>query len=70
MEAMSRNPEEIARMLRKAESIAICSHVNPDGDTLGAAAAMKITLENITTVRATRITHTVIRVIWVRSERI
>ncbi len=47
MEAMSRNPEEIARMLRKAESIAICSHVNPDGDTLGAAAAMKITLEKL-----------------------
>lgn len=47
MEAMRRNPEEIARVLRNAETIAICSHVNPDGDTLGAAAAMKIALNKL-----------------------
>ena len=44
---MRRNPEEVARMLREAETIAICSHVNPDGDTLGAAAAMKIALNKL-----------------------
>lgn len=44
---MRRNPEEIARVLRNAETIAICSHVNPDGDTLGAAAAMKIALNKL-----------------------
>ena len=44
---MRRNPEEIARMLRNAETVAICSHVNPDGDTLGAAAAMRIALNKL-----------------------
>ena len=44
---MRRNPEEIARVLRNAATIAICSHVNPDGDTLGAAAAMKIALNKL-----------------------
>ena len=44
---MKRNPEEIARMIRDAGTIAICSHVNPDGDTLGAAAAMKIALNKL-----------------------
>ncbi len=44
---MRRNPEEIARMIREASTIAICSHVNPDGDTLGAAAAMKIALNKL-----------------------
>jgi len=44
MKAMSRNPEGIARLIREAESVAICSHVNPDGDTLGCAAAMRLAL--------------------------
>ena len=47
MEAMRRNPEAVARMIREAESVAICSHVCPDGDTLGAAAAMKIALNKL-----------------------
>jgi phosphoesterase RecJ-like protein len=44
MKAMSRNPEAIARMIRQAQTIAVCSHVNPDGDTLSCAAAMRIAL--------------------------
>ena len=44
MEAMRRNPDGIARMLREAETIAVCCHVNPDGDTLGSAAAMRLVL--------------------------
>ena len=47
MGPMRRNPEGIARMIREAESIAICSHVCPDGDTLGSAAAMKIALNRL-----------------------
>lgn len=44
---MSRNPEAIVRMIREADSIAVCSHVNPDGDTLGCAAAMRLALIRI-----------------------
>ena len=44
MEAKSRNPEAIARMIRDAQKIAVCSHVNPDGDTLSCAAAMRLAL--------------------------
>ena len=44
MEAMTRKPEAIARMIREAQTIAVCSHVNPDGDTLGSAAAMRLAL--------------------------
>ena len=44
MEPMSRNPEEISRLIREADKIAVCSHVNPDGDTLGCAAAMRLAL--------------------------
>ena len=45
MEAMGRNPEEIARCIREAQTIALVSHVNPDGDTLGSAAAMRLVLQ-------------------------
>ena len=41
---MKRNPEAIAGLIREAKTIAICSHVNPDGDTLGCAAAMRLAL--------------------------
>ena len=41
---MSGNPEAIARMIREARTVAVCSHVNPDGDTLGCAAAMRLAL--------------------------
>ena len=44
MEAKSRNPEAVARMIREARKIAVCSHVNPDGDTLSCAAAMRLAL--------------------------
>ncbi len=44
MEAKSRNPEAVARMIREAQKIAVCSHVNPDGDTLSCAAAMRLAL--------------------------
>ena len=44
MTMMSRNPEAIARMIRDAQRIAVCSHINPDGDTLGCATAMRLAL--------------------------
>ena len=44
MTGMSRNPEGIAEAIRKARRIAVCSHINPDGDTLGCAAAMRLAL--------------------------
>ena len=47
MKVMNRDPEGIARMIREAETIAVCSHVNPDGDTLGCAAAMRLALMKI-----------------------
>ena len=46
MESMGRNPEKIAECIRKAGSIAIASHVNPDGDTLGSATAMYLALKS------------------------
>lgn len=39
-----RNPEAIAEVIREAGSVAICSHVNPDGDTVGSALAMRLAL--------------------------
>lgn len=47
MAATSRKPEEIARLIRHAGTIAICSHINPDGDTLGSAAAMALALKGM-----------------------
>ena len=41
---MSRNPEAVTRLIREARTIAVCSHINPDGDTLGCAAAMRLAL--------------------------
>ena len=41
MNGTNSNLEGIARAIREAETIAVCSHVNPDGDTLGCAAAMR-----------------------------
>ena len=45
MEAKRRNPEAVARCIREARTIAVVSHVNPDGDTIGSAAAMRLILE-------------------------
>ena len=42
-----RDPEGIARALRGAESVAVCSHINPDGDTIGAALAMRLMLQGM-----------------------
>ena len=47
MSGMSRNPEAIAEAISKAQRIAVCSHVNPDGDTLGCADAMRLALEKL-----------------------
>ena len=41
---MKRNPEAVAEAIREARKIAIVSHVNPDGDTIGCAAAMRLGL--------------------------
>ncbi len=40
-----RDPEGIARVISGAGSVAICSHINPDGDTIGSALAMRLVLE-------------------------
>lgn len=44
MEPKNRNPEAVARLIREARTVAVCSHINPDGDTLGCAAAMRLAL--------------------------
>ena len=41
------SPEKIVRMIQEAQTIAICSHINPDGDTLGCATAMRIALNHL-----------------------
>lgn len=41
---MKRNPEAIAEAIREAHTIAVVSHVNPDGDTIGCATAMRLGL--------------------------
>lgn len=45
METMQRNPEAVARCIREAQTIAVASHVNPDGDTVGSATAMRLILQ-------------------------
>ena len=42
-----RNPEEIAASLRAAETVAICSHISPDGDTIGSTLAMRLALQEM-----------------------
>ena len=44
MSEMKRNPEAVAEMIRNAKTIALCCHVNPDGDTLGSTFAMRLAL--------------------------
>ncbi|MBQ3181837.1 MAG: bifunctional oligoribonuclease/PAP phosphatase NrnA [Clostridia bacterium] len=39
--------KKIAKILKRAQTIAIFSHLNPDGDALGSAFAMKYVLESI-----------------------
>lgn len=45
--ALTRKPEEIAALIREAQTIALCSHVNPDGDTVGSVLALKLGLEKL-----------------------
>lgn len=47
MGTMKRNPEAVAECIREAGTIAVAGHVNPDGDTLGSAAAMYIALRTM-----------------------
>ena len=47
MTGMGRKPEAIAEAIGKAQRIAVCSHVNPDGDTLGCATAMRLALKEL-----------------------
>lgn len=44
MSEMKRNPDKIAELIREAQTIAVVSHVNPDGDTIGSATAMRLIL--------------------------
>ena len=44
---MERNLEEIASAIRAARTVAICSHVNPDGDTVGTGLALRLGLERL-----------------------
>ena len=47
MGKMKRNPEAVAECIREAGTIAVAGHVNPDGDTLGSAAAMYLALRTM-----------------------
>lgn len=47
MSAMIRNPEGIAEAIQESQSIALCSHINPDGDTLGSATALGLALRKL-----------------------
>ena len=42
-----RNPEGIAGAIRNAETVALCCHINPDGDTIGGALALRLALRNL-----------------------
>ena len=44
MSEMKPNPEKIAELIREAQTIAVACHVNPDGDTIGSATAMRLIL--------------------------
>lgn len=41
---LMRRPDEIAALIRESQRIALCCHVNPDGDTLGSALALRLGL--------------------------
>lgn len=42
-----RRPDEIARLIGTAQTIALCGHVNPDGDTVGSVLALRLGLERL-----------------------
>ncbi len=39
-----RDPEGIAGAIHSAETVAVCTHINPDGDTIGGALAVRLIL--------------------------
>lgn len=41
---LTRKPDAIAGLIRQSERIALCCHMNPDGDTLGSALALRLAL--------------------------
>ena len=47
MNGTMRNPDAVGQAIRNAETIAVCSHVNPDGDTLGSATAIRLALVSL-----------------------
>ena len=44
---LTRKPNELAQLIHAARTIALCSHVNPDGDTVGSVLALKLGLEKL-----------------------
>ncbi len=42
-----RDTEGISSRIMAAETIAVCSHINPDGDTIGSALAMRLVLQHL-----------------------
>lgn len=42
-----RNLADAAEAIRAAHTVAICAHMNPDGDTIGSVLAMKLVLDRI-----------------------
>lgn len=41
---LTRKPNEIVGLIRQSQRIALCCHINPDGDTLGSALALRLGL--------------------------
>ena len=44
---LSRKTEELAGLIRGSRRIALCSHVNPDGDTIGSMLALRLGLTRL-----------------------
>lgn len=44
MMTLTRKPEQIAALINTSQRIALCCHINPDGDTLGSALALRLGL--------------------------
>ena len=44
---LSRKTDELAGLIRHSGRIALCSHVNPDGDTIGSMLALRLGLTRL-----------------------
>ena len=44
---LSRKTDELAGLIRYSGRIALCSHVNPDGDTIGSMLALRLGLTRL-----------------------